>query len=186
MDDRQIVDLFWERSDSAIAESQRKYAGYCFSIAYAILDNREDAHECVNTALLRAWKAIPPARPERLSAFLGKITRNLAMNRRKQAAAGKRGGGQAPLALSELEECLPDARSTEAEADDRALAETLNRFLAGLPAEKRRLFVRRYWYMQPLASLAAQAGGSESRIKSQLFRLRKQLKAHLETEGILL
>ena len=184
MDDRQIVDLYWERSESAIAESQRKYAGYCRSIAYAVLNSREDADECVNSAFLRAWEAIPPARPAVLSAFLGKITRNLALNRLKQADAQKRGGGQVPLLLAELEDCLPGGQTVEAAADDRALARAIDGFLAGLPASRRRLFVRRYWYMQPIREMAEQAGASESRIKSQLFRLRKQLKAHLEKEGI--
>ncbi|HJD23544.1 MAG TPA: sigma-70 family RNA polymerase sigma factor [Firmicutes bacterium] len=184
MDDRQIVELYWERSENAIAESQKKYAGYCRAIAYAILDSREDAEECVNTSLLRAWEAIPPARPAQLSTYLGRITRNLALNRRRQAGTQRRGGGQVPLALNELEDCLPDRRGTEAMAEQRVLAEALNGFLAGLPLKKRRLFVRRYWYLQPLAKLAEAEGIPESRLKSQLFRLRKQLKAYLEEEGI--
>ncbi|MGM9520901.1 MAG: RNA polymerase sigma factor [Oscillospiraceae bacterium] len=185
MDDQKIVALYWARSEEAVAETAKKYSGYCRSIAYNILQNREDAEECVNDAYIRAWGAIPPHRPERLSAFLGKITRNLALQRYLKNSARKRGGGEAALSLAELEECLP-AAGGDGISDDIALREALERFLRAQPKEARVLFTLRYFYMYPISQIAAKLGMSESRVKSALFRLRKKLRAHLEKEGIML
>ena len=183
MEDSQIVALYWARDEAALAESEQKYGGYCRAIALGILENREDAAECVNNTWLRAWKAMPPRRPARLDAFLGKLTRNLSLDRWRALRAQKRGGGQTELALSELEECLPAASCPEREAEARDLAESLNRFLEALPREKRVIFVQRYWYLCSVEKLAAMHGMGKNTAASILFRLRSQLREHLKKEG---
>ncbi len=186
MDDRQIIALYNERSEAALSETATKYGKYCRTIAYNILYNEEDSEECVNDTWLQAWEAIPPQYPNKLSAFLGKITRNLALNRYKQNAAKKRGGGQTMLVLEELAECVPGTDSTEAAAEEALLIEVLNRFLGELPREKRKMFVRRYWYLSSVKEIAEDFGLGESNVKMTLLRIREQLKSVLEKEGIML
>ena len=186
MDDSKIVDLYWERSETAIDETAKKYSRYCHRISFNILKNNEDAEECVNDTYLRAWNAMPPNRPSILSTFLGKITRNLSFDRYKKYSAKKRGFGQVELALSELDECIPSKSNVEAEIDADILAETLNGFLEDLPQEKRIMFVRRYWYLMSIKEIAQDFNASESQVKSMLFRERQNLKSILEKEGILL
>lgn len=184
MDDRQIVDLYWERSEKAISETSKKYGKYCSYIAYNILHNREDCEECVNDTYMKAWNAMPPQRPNRLSAFLGKITRNLSLNRYAKYTAGKRGAGQTELVLEELQECIPASDHVEQVIDDMLLAETINSFLDTLPSETRRFFVRRYWYLSPVREIASDYTVSESKVKMSLMRARNKLKKILEEEGI--
>ena len=186
MEDSEIVALYWSRSEQALAESARKYGAYCRSVACRILDSPEDGEECVNDVWLRAWETIPPRRPDRLGAFLGRIARNLALNRLRQRSAEKRGGGEVPAALEELAECVPAAGGVEQALEDRELAALLNRFLAGLKPEARRLFVGRYWYLCPVRELAEEYGCGESKVKMSLLRTRKQLRQVLETEGVVL
>lgn len=186
MDDLQIIELYWARSETAIAETARKYGAYCHFIAYHILHSEEDSEECVNDTYWKAWGAMPPQRPNQLRTFLGKITRNLSLSRYETYAAAKRGAGQVPLALDELAECLPAPDSVERAVDDRALTELLNGFLAGLPPEARRIFLRRYWYICSVKEIAADFGISESKVKTTLFRTRNKLKQHLEKEGVAL
>ena len=186
MEDQQIIDLFWERSESAITAATEKYGPYCRKIAENILESKEDAEECVNDTWLLAWKNIPPDRPARLAAYLGKITRNLSLNRVKYHATQKRGSGRTELVLSELEDCIPAPNSVEKEMDDRFLKDAIERYLCALPAEKRRIFILRYWYMMPVKEIAKACGMSQSKIASLLFRMRKELKVHLEKEGIFL
>ena len=171
MEDARIVELYWERDEAAIAESSAKYGGYCYQIAFRILALREDAEECVGDTWLRAWEAMPPSRPGRLDTFLGKITRNLSLDRWRALRAQKRWQGQAELALTELA---------------AALAESLNRFLESLPQEKRVLFVRRYWYLCSVEELAAWSGRRRGTVSAALFRLRQDLQEHLEREGFTL
>ena len=185
MDDSKIIDLFWARSEAAIAETAQKYGRYCYSISYNILRSKEDSEECVNETYLGAWKAMPPKRPERLSVFLGKIARNVSLNRFKQYSALKRGLGQIELALSELEDCIPAPDNASQVMDEMALTESLSRFLSGLQATKRKVFVQRYWYLRAIKEISEQFGMSESKITSMLFKLRKELKAYLEKEGVL-
>ena len=185
MDDRQIIALFNERSEAALSETAKKYGRYCRTVAYNILYNEEDSEECVNDTWLRAWEAIPPQCPVRLSAFLGKITRNLALNRYKHKNREKRGGGQTLLVLEELAECVPGAESTEEAAGAALLVDVLNRFLEKLSAEKRKIFMRRYWYMSSVKEIAEEFGLSESKVKMTLLRLRNKLKQTLEKEGII-
>ena len=133
MEDREIINMYWKRSEQAISETSKKYARYCHVISFNILHDNEDADECVNDTFLRAWYAIPPARPSHLAAFLGKIARNLSLDKYRGYTAAKRGGGQTSLALAELEGCLPSAANVGRAADEIELAEALNRFLSGQP-----------------------------------------------------
>ena len=183
MDDHQIVELYWARSEKAISETENKYGRYCYSIAYHVLHNNEDSEECVNDTWLSAWNSMPEQRPDRLTAFLGRITRNLALDRLRNDKAEKRGGGQVPVALHELEECIPDNKM-ERIIDDSVLADILNRFLASLNPEKRKIFMRRYWYLSPVAEIASDYGISESKVKMSLLRSRNALKTLLEKEGV--
>lgn len=180
MDDELIIDLFWKRSETAISETERKYGSYCRSIAYGILSDRQDTEECVNDTWLRAWDAIPPQRPSKLSAFLGRITRNLSLDRYDYNHAAKRSHPMDQL-LSELDECIADQRDDYAQKE---LTDILNQFLRSLDREKRNLFLRRYWYCESIETLAKRYGLSESAVKSSLFRVRNKLKAYLEKEGV--
>lgn len=184
MEDSEIVDLYWERSENAIAETSKKYARYCYSISFNVLHNHEDAEECVNDTYVRAWNSMPTQRPNRLSTFLGKITRNLSINRYRGYTAEKRGSGQTDVVLLELKECVPSPGSVEQAVDEMALADAVNRFLASLPKAKRIVFMRRYWYLSPIREIAAEYGMNENRVKSMLFRMRNKLKLFLEKEGV--
>lgn len=186
MNDGQIIDLYWARSETAISETANKYSKYCHTIAFNILHNNEDAEECVNDTYMRAWGAIPPQRPNRLSTFLGKITRNLSLNKYERYAAEKRGFGQVPLALDELQDCIPAADSVSQTVEDEDLAEIFNRFLAALPSDTRKIFMQRYWYLSPINEIAKDYGFSESKVKMILQRARNELKQILEEEGIVL
>ena len=183
MDDQAIVSLFHARSEDAIAAASDKYGGRCRAIARNILADDADAEECVSDALLAAWNAIPPQSPQHLGAYLGRITRNLALNRLKAAGAQRRGGGETPLALEELGDCAARGPGSGDAADRLALAGAIEQFLRSLPPEKRRLFLRRYWYLYSVKDIARTMGVGESRVKSQLARLRQALRAHLEKEG---
>lgn len=182
MEDKDIVALYWERQESALAKTQEKYGRYCHGIAYRILFSHEDAEECVNDTYQRAWQTIPPHRPGVLSTFLGKITRRLALDRYRSYTAEKRGGGQVPLVLEELAECLP-AKEGDV-TDELTLREALNRFLHSLPAETARVFLQRYWYVCSVKEIAQQNGMGESKVKTLLFRTRQRLQKFLEKEGI--
>lgn len=184
MNDNIIIKLFWQRTENAIAEVSKKYANYCHSIAYRILCSNEDADECVNDTWLRAWNAIPPELPNRLSTFLGKITRNLSLNRYESMSAKKRGGGMVEIAISELEDCIPSDTSIENEIDDIYMTEQIDRFLDTLPSQSRDVFVQRYWYLCSIEDISADLGINKNTVKSILFRIRAKLKQHLEKEGI--
>lgn len=184
MEDAAIIELYWERSEAAIEETAEKYGNYCAKIAVNILENREDADECVNDTYMKVWNAIPPQRPAAFPAFLGRITRNLALDRFRAQNAGKRGGGGTALLLSELEECVPDRGNVEAACEEGAIAKAIESFLGGLDPEHRILFMRRYWYADSISAIAAQFWMSESKVKSILFRTRHKLKVYLERKGI--
>ena len=145
MDDQSIIELFWSRSEDAISEANGKYGRFCYRIAYNILSSPEDAEESVSDALLSAWNAIPPRRPKLLAPFLGRITRNLAIDRLRTRNRDKRGGGEAALALEELEEVVGGSESPESAALQKELADSINRFLDQLPRTERRVFLLRYW-----------------------------------------
>ena len=184
MEDQQIIELYWARSEQAIRESETKYGAFCLSIARNILAQEQDAEECVNDTWLRAWNAMPPQRPGILSAFFGKLTRNLSLDRWRYNRAAKRGGPQVETALEELGECVSPEGSPEGELDRQAAEEALNRFLDGLPPLQREVFLRRYWYLDSIEDIARRAGWSKSRVTTTLHRLRVRLRAHLIREGI--
>lgn len=184
MDDHQIIDLYWNRSQEALTATAEKYGRYCQAIACRILGSREDGEECVNDAYLRAWNAIPPQRPDSLQAYLGAITRNLSLDRYRSAGAEKRGAGQAALVLEELRDCVPAPGASGQLDEALALRDALNRFLEALAPQTRIVFLRRYWYFLPIREIAASCGMSEGKAKMVLLRTRRKLKAYLEKEGI--
>ena len=184
MEDRQIIELYWDRREQAIVESDRKYGAYCRSISRRILAVEEDAEECVNDTWLHAWNAMPPQRPGVLSAFFGKLTRNLSLDRWRRNRAAKRGGSQVELALHELGDCLPAPGGPEQALDEKETGRVISQFLRTQPELDRTLFVRRYWHMESIFDLAVRFQLRESQVKSRLFRTRRRLKAALEKEGI--
>ena len=185
MDDRQIVDLYFQRKEQAIGETAKKYGSYCFSIARNILQNTADAEETVNDTYIGAWNSIPPHRPALLSTYLGKITRHLALKRWKASRTQKRGGGEVSLALEELAGCIPSDFDVESRMELAELTKILNEFVRNLPQTEQQVFLRRYWYIESIADIAAAFGFSQSKVKSMLLRTRKKLYAHLQKEGYL-
>lgn len=184
MEDNRIVELYWARNEQALVETKQKYSRYLHRIAHNVLQNPQDAEECVSDTYLRAWNAIPPHRPSRLGVFLGKITRRLALDRYAALTADKRGGGTLPDLLEEWRDCLPDGVVDP--ADDLAVRDALSRFLRQLPAEKRRVFILRYWYGDSIRTIANHSHATESKVKMTLSRTRDELKTFLEKEGIAL
>lgn len=182
MEDQGIIDLFFDRSEQAIVETDKKYGGYCYAIAYNILSCREDSEESVNDTYLAAWNTIPPRKPRLLNAFLGKITRHISIDRWRRLRAQKRGGKEMILALEELGECVA-AQSLEAEISQRELARSLNDFLAALPETERNVFLCRYWYMDSIETIAKITGFSQSKVASMLHRSRGKLRKKLSEEG---
>ncbi len=185
MEDNNIIELFFQRSENAIAETSKKYGRYCRKIAYSILQNSRDTEECVNDTYLKAWNSIPPQKPNNLAVFLSRITRNLALDKYRSANRIKRGKGQTEQVLDELSGCLPLENKTEAVIEDIVITETVNNFLSSLSAENRTVFVRRYWYMDSIQKIAHDHGYSISKVKMSLMRSRNELKILLEKEGII-
>ena len=179
MEDSEIVEMYWRREEQAIAESSKKYGGLLMHIANGILANHEDSEECVNDTYGKAWYAIPPARPFSLMAYLGRIVRNLAVNRWEERHAAKRDAGLTVL-LSELSDCVPDKSNVEQELEGRLLTEEIEKWLRTLPQEDRMLFLRRYWFGDDLRELAARQKVSAKQLASKLYRLRQKLRATLE------
>ena len=183
MDDSRIVELYWRRSGDAITETSRKYGRYCYAIAYNLLSSPRDAEECVNDTWLGAWNSMPDNRPRYLAPFLGRIARSLAFNRFRADRAEKRGGGELPLVLEELGECVPAAPSAAQAAEDGELEAEIGRFLRALPARDCDVFLRRYWYGESLAEIAGRYGLKLNTVKTSLYRTRERLRRHLEQEG---
>ena len=182
MDDTEIIELYWQRSEAAITETAAKYGAYCRRIAYGILENTQDTEECLNDTWLAAWNAMPPHRPQVLKTFLGKLSRRLSLMRLRSQNRLKRGSGEAALALEELEYCIGTG-DVERELEEKELTQAVNCFLSSLPVTERDLFVCRYWYLASVKELAHSFGYSESKVKSMLFRTRGKLRGHLEKEG---
>lgn len=183
MNDQEILDLYRNRDERAIVETDKKYGAYCRKIAMGLLGVREDADECVSDALHAAWECLGDREPVSLQAFLGRVTRNLSISRYRAGRAGKRGGGM-ELLLSELEDCIPGGPGPEWELERRELAEYIREWLAGQSADDRALFVRRYWYGEAVKSLAHRLGCSPNQMAQRMLRLRKSLKNHLESKGV--
>ena len=175
MTDEKIVELYFERSEEAIKESEKAYGPYLQYIARSILKSEEDANEIVNDAYMKAWNSIPPLKPSPLKPFLGRITRQLAINRLEYLSAGKRTGET--LSVDELADVIPD------EVSENDLKDALDRFLRKEPTLSRRIFILRYWYGLNADEIAKKLGVRESRVNGILFRARKRLKEHLEKEG---
>ena len=184
MDDRQLIALYNSRSETAITESDKKYGKYLRYIANNILRDLQDTEECVSDTYLSAWNTIPPQNPSRLSTYLGKITRNLALDRYRVNTAEKRGGGQVMASLSELSECIGQPDSCDNVADGIVLANALNGFLAELQSDDRKIFVQRYWYFCQVNEIAEDLGMSQSKVKMSLLRSSNKLRQLLEKEGV--
>lgn len=182
MEDSKILSLYFDRDETAIAETEAKYGFLCRHIALNILSNDADAEECVSDAFLQAWNSIPPQKPDKLGAWLGRVVRNLAYNRWKQNRRLKRGAGMDGL-LGELEECIPSPDTVEREIEGKELTEIINRWLASLPQDDCILFMRRYWNGETVSYLAQESGTSPARIAKRMYKLRQNLRLTLEREG---
>lgn len=184
MEDRQIVDLYWARNESAIEHTKTKYGNMLTGVSFSLLQSREDAEECVNDTYLAAWGSMPTERPTFLGAFLAKIVRRLSISRYRHAKAQKRGGAEA--LILELTDCVPATCEPFDDLENRDLADALNRFLRSLDEEKRFIFVRRYFYSDPIDAIAKRCRISEGKVKTVLFRTRNALREFLEKEGVAL
>ena len=180
-----IVDLYWERSEDAIEKTKEKYDRYCFKVAFNILQSDRDAEECVNDTYVNAWNAIPPSRPDNLATFLGKLTRNISLNRYYHDHAMKR-TTNIEVALDELEDVLSEKGAFDYIAEEAVLKDIINRFLGQLSKINRIVFVKRYWYLNSVKEISSDCGISESNVKVKLARTRKSFKAFLEKEGVVL
>ena len=185
MDDKRIVELYWDRDESAIQETADKYGGYLYTIAMNVLAFHEDAEESVNDTYNDAWNSMPPHRPSILATFLGKITRRLSIDKWRARNAAKRGASQTAMVLEELEYCVSGGNDVAETAEAKELTRFINDFLTDLPETDRSVFLCRYWYMDPIESIAKQFGFSQSKVTSMLFRTRKKLRSLLEKEGLL-
>ncbi len=183
MEDFEIVEMYWDRDENAIAQTDRKYGKYCRKIAYSILLDREDTEECVNDTWLQIWNSIPPHRPERLSTYLGKICRNIAINLFEKLSADKRGGTETDACLDEMAEVVGQSSDVEEQLDLSVLTDVINGFLKQCEKQARTVFVQRYWYMLNVKEIAKENGMSESNVKMTLMRTRDKLKEYLIEEG---
>ncbi|MBR5537907.1 MAG: RNA polymerase sigma factor [Clostridia bacterium] len=185
MEDIAIIELFFQRSEQALTEAQQKYGAFCRKLAMDLLREARDAEECVNDTWQAAWQTIPPQRPRMLGAYLGRITRNLAISRFRKNTAQIRTEGLTVL-LSELEQCVPAGQNTEAAVEAILLGDYISNWLETLSADDRALFLRRYWFGESLRELAREAGTGEGHLAQRMYRLRLQLKKALEKEGVIL
>ena len=183
MDDKSIVDLYFSRNEDAITQTDKKYGRYCYSIAYNILTSKEDAEESVSDTYMTAWRSIPPRHPSALSAFLGKITRHISIDRWRERSATKRGGGEVPLALEELKDCISGMQDVEMEYERKEVLKTYVKFLEALPTTERRVFLCRYWYVESIETIADKFGFSQSKVKTMLHRTRVNLRKQFAKEG---
>lgn len=183
MEDNKIVDLYWARDEKAIAESESKYGKLLHALSLSLLASHEDAEECVNDTYLDAWKAMPAARPAYLGAFLAKITRRISIDRYRLLHRQRRGGIRE--VTEELTDCIPDSFSMEADYENKRLAQTINRFLAGQSEEKRAIFLRRYFCSQSVEEIASALQLTESKVKVTLHRMREALRKELEERELL-
>jgi len=184
MDDHGIIELYWARNEQAIHETAAMYGRYCSTIARNIVKNSEDTEECVNDTYLRVWNSIPTDRPRIFKAYIGRITRNIALSLYRKTHAEKRGGGELELVFEELEGLISTRLGTEEILEDKEIAQAISTFLRREKEDARQLFVRRYWYTESIRDLAEDFGLTETNVKQKLFRTRNRLKQYLETEGI--
>ncbi len=185
MTDQAILECLNRRDEKGLAAVQAQYSGYCYSVAYNILGNSEDAEECVNDMLIKVWNAIPPAQPESIGAYAAAAARNLAKNRWKSMHAQRRSGTEAEIALEELVSVPRADDDVEREVDSHELGQAFNRFLDSVSEKQRKIFIQRYWFMMPVEDIAADLGLPKSTVTVTLVRLRKKLRAYLKKEGLL-
>lgn len=185
MTDQQIIEMYWNRNESAISVTAEKYGTYCYAIAFNILNDEEDSKESVNDTYIETWNKIPPYKPNILKNFLGRIARCISIDRLRKKTAGKRGGGELPEVLEELSECIAKSGNPINEMERKLLNETVNDFIKGLKDTEQKVFLCRYWYAESIREIAEQCRFSESKVKSMLMRTRKKLYERLETEGLL-
>lgn len=181
--DTEIIALFNSRDEKALSEVSEKYGVCCLRIAGNILKNNEDAHECVNDTYLKVWESIPPERPDSLSAYVAQVTRNTAIDRYRAERAEKRGGGEMPLILDELSECVSDKGNIEKNAEDHELLDAINEFLETLAPERRIAFVSRYTLCESVKSIAQRLGITQNKVSVNLNRTRKALTEYLKGKG---
>ena len=183
--DIELIRLYQAGSEGAIEASERKYGAYCRKIALNVLGDEEDARECVNDVWFKAWNGIRNAAPPNLQAYFAKLTRELAIDRRRRSSSQKRGSGELPLCLDELAECLPASSDVEAAVEQKELAQTLKEFLSALNTVQRNVFLCRYWYFDSVRDIAARFGYGESRVKMMCRRTREKLLLFLRKEDLL-
>ena len=183
LNDTNIIELYQNRDESAISECNTKYGTLLRKISYGVLNNSEDSDECVNETYLKAWDSIPPQEPSNLMAYLGRIVRNISINRLQANTAKKRGGD---FLLTELTDCIPSASSVESVIEDGELSQVIARWLKSLDKDDRVVFMRRYWFGESLDKLAGEYSTSANKLAGKMFRLRAKLKETLEEEGIAL
>ena len=184
MNDDKMIGLYFDRSEEAIAETDRKYGTACRKMAYNILGSPEDTEECVSDTYMRVWEVIPPKRPSKLGAFVVGIARHIALDMCRAASRLKNGGGYGSVGYDEIADCLPSAETVESAVDRGAVLKTVERFLSTLPRYKQIMFVRRYYYCSTCAEIADELHTTESNVKTSLLRIREKLRKYLEKEGI--
>ena len=185
LDDKTIIELYFQRNEQAIQAAMEAYGNYCQTVANTILEDPGDAEEAVADTWIQAWNTIPPQRPVHLRLYLGKITRNRALSIWRKKHAQSRGGGQVPLVLDELSDCLSTQSSPEELVSTKELAKSISAFLQTLPQRQRTMFLRRYFYLEDIHSIAALFGTREVNVRMTLSRLRQKLKDYLIQEGYL-
>lgn len=185
MDDIEIIELYWRRSQEAICQTDVKYGGMCRGISYNILASTEDSEECVSDTYMALWQRMPPERPGRLGAFIAAIVRNISLKRLRHRLRQKRGGGEAVLALDELEGCVASGSDVEKDYDFKELCAAIENFLRSLPQAERDIFICRYWLFLPGGETAKRLGLSKSRVNTSLFRTRQKLAEYLRKEGFI-
>lgn len=185
MDDRGIIELFFNRDERAIEESERKYGAYCFTVARNILGSSEDAEECVNTALFKAWSSIPPNRPKNLKLYLAKLVRRTSLDRADIINAQKRGRGELMQVLDELREAAAPGSEPLSELEAKELSNAVNAFLHRISELDRCVFIRRCFFAEPVPQIAERYGISCGSARTRLSRVRKKLRKFLEKEGLI-
>lgn len=179
MEDEEIIELYFGRSENAITQTKEKYNSFCYSISYNILHSHEEAEECVNEAYYHLWNTIPPNRPNRLTAFLGRIVKNISLSKWRMNHSQGRGSGIQPVQFAELEECIDMKYDIESEQDKAEISEAVKAFIQNLDDFKQRIFIQRYWYMMEIKQIAADNNIGDSKVKMMLLRMRNELKEYL-------
>ena len=184
MEDIHIINLFLERSEDAIRQVEVKYEKFCFKIAWNILYNTEDSEECVNDTWLITWNKIPPKEPNPFKAYICRIIKNLSLKKYEFNHAKKR-NSEYEASLDELEECVSDGTEASESVEFKELQMAIDMFLSELPEKKRILFLRRYWFLQPVKEIAKDYGITEKTASMRLSRLREKLQQYLQEKELI-